>query len=124
MKRISLLIILLLGLGGCSNGGIYEFSGTTDNWDVFYMVEVTKDDKQKATGTLKYIGDGQMPETVDYKIGTTLTKMGQTGTALTDGKANIGSGCEGCGTFQEDDELEMEIMWDGKTEKFILTTIK
>ncbi|WP_230321469.1 hypothetical protein [Planococcus salinarum] len=124
MKRISIFIILLLVLGGCSNSGIYEFSGTTDNWDVFYMVDVTNDDEQKATGTLKYIGDGPMPETVDYKIGTTLTKMGQTGTPLTDGKGNIGSGCEGCGTFQEDDELEMEIMWDGQTEKLILTTIK
>lgn len=124
MKKISLLIILLLGLAGCSNGGIYEFSGTTDNWEVFYMVDVTNEDEQEATGTLKYVGNGPMPETVNYKIGTTLTKMGQTGTPLTDGKAKIGSGCEGCGTFQKDDELEMEIMWDGQTEKLILTDIK
>lgn len=124
MKKISLLILLLLGLAGCNNGGIYEFSGTTDNWEVFYMVDVTNEDEQKATGTLKYVGDGLMPETVNYKIGTILTKMGQTGTPLTDGKANIGSGCEGCGTFQKESELEIEIMWDGQTEKLILTDIK
>ncbi|AIY05405.1 hypothetical protein Plano_1440 [Planococcus sp. PAMC 21323] len=124
MKKVALLTILLLYLGGCSNGGIYEFSGTSENWDVFYVVDVTNDDEQKVTGFLEYIGDEPIPETVDYEVRTLLTRMGNTGTTLTDGKAEIGNGCGGCTTFQEDDELEAEIMWDNQQEELILTTKK
>lgn len=124
MKKVALLTILLLYLGGCSNGGIYEFSGTSENWDVFYVVDVTSDDEQKVTGFLEYIGDEPIPEKFDYEVGTILTRMGKKGTALTDGKANIENGCGGCRTFQEDDELEVKIMWGDQQEKVILTTNK
>lgn len=124
MKKLSLLMILLLSLGGCSNGGIYEFSGTSENWDVFYVVDVTTDDEQEVTGTLEYVGNQIIPETVDYEVGTTFTKMGETDTPLIDGKATIGNSCKGCETFQEDDELEVEIRWGDQQEKLILKNEK
>lgn len=88
------------------------------------MVDITSDDEQKFTGFLEYIGDEPIPEKVDYKVGTILTRMGKTGTTLTDVKANIENGCGGCTIFQEDDELEVKIMWGDQQEKVILPTKK
>ncbi len=41
MKKFVLLVILLILLSGCVNGDRYNFSGSSENWDVFYVVDVS-----------------------------------------------------------------------------------
>lgn len=124
MRRLSLLVILLMVLSGCS-GERLEFSGSNENWKVFYVVEVSDGDRQETTGTIEYIGDETPPETFDYEMVNVLTVLGETGKHLKDGKATIGNDrCNDCRTLQKDDELEVEIKWDGQTENLTLNNSK
>lgn len=123
MRRFSLLTFLLLILSGCGIGERHEFAGSSENWQVLYVVEVSNGDRQETTGTIEYIGDKPIPEAFDYEMVNVLTTLGGTGRPLIDGKAIIGNDrCENCRIIQEDDELEVEIMWNGQSDKFVLMT--
>lgn len=125
MKKLFLLIILLLILSGCGDSKRHEFSGSSENWHVVYVVEISSSDRQQTTGIIEYLGDETVPKTIDYEIATLLTSLNSTGKSLTDGKANIGTdNCDGCAVIKEDEEIEVEIAWDGQTEKFILKNTK
>lgn len=124
MRRLSLLVILLVVVSGCS-GERLEFSGSSENWKVFYVAEVSNGDRQETTGTIEYIGDEPPPETFDYEMVNVLTVLGGTGKHLKDGKATIGNDrCNDCRTLQKDDELEVAIKWDGQTENLTLNNSK
>lgn len=124
MRRLSLLGILLMVLSGCS-GERLEFSGSSENWKMFYVAEVSNGDRQETTGTIEYIGDKPTPETFDYEMVNVLTVLEETGKPLKDGKATIGNDrCNNCRTLQKDDELEVEIKWDGQTENLRLNNSK
>lgn len=123
MRRLTLVIIMLIVLSGCVDGERHEFSGSNKNWKISYVVEVSNGDSQETNGTIEYLGEEPIPETYDYELGTILTTFEGTGGLLTDGKSEFGNHkCAGCETFQEDDELEVEIMWDGQSERFVITT--
>ena len=125
MKKFILLVILLILLSGCVNGDRYNFSGSSENWDVFYVVDVSNGTSQKRSGTIKYVGEDSAPETIDYKIEANAGGSEGTGVTLTDGVVDAASSiCEGCAVIQEDEKIEVEIKWDGQTENFILTTDK
>lgn len=124
VKKIIGLLTLVFVLSACTDGDRYNFSGSSDNWDVFYVVEVFDGTSKSDSGTIKYTGEESAPEAIDYKIETTAG--GSEGTApLNDGVVDIGSGgCEGCAVIQEDEEIEVEITWDGQTESLTITTDK
>ena len=125
MKKICGLLVLLFVLSGCVDGDRYHFSGSSENWDVFYVVDVSNGTNQVKDGTVKFTGDGQAPETIEYKFETTSGGSEGTGVTLSDNVASIANGsCEGCAVIQEDEEIEVEILWDGKTENLLLTTEK
>jgi len=122
MKKCISLIILLFILSGCGNDSDrYNFSGSSDNWDVFYVVNVSNGNAQEKTGTIKFTGDGEGPEIIDYKIETNSGGSEATGITLDDKVANLGNSmCEGCAVVQENEEIEVEVTWDGQTEKLTL----
>lgn len=121
MKKLILSVILLLILSGCVNSDRYEFSGSSENWDVFYVVEVSGGDGQQENGTVKFTGDDEAPESIDYKLETTSGDSEGTGVSMTNGVGSIANGsCGGCAVVQGDEEVEVEITWDGQTEKLVL----
>lgn len=125
MKKTILLVMMAMVLSGCANGDRYNFSGSSDSWDVFYVVDISNGNEQGTTGTINYTGEEPAPETIDYKIEANSGGSEGTGTTLDDGTANTGSGvCQGCSAIQEDEEIKVEIKWDGQTENLILTTDK
>ena len=70
---------------------------------------------------MPYIGEEPAPKTIDYQIGDDLV-IGQ---SLNDEKDSVkkdGESCSGCAVTQEDDEIEMTIMWNGNTETLTLTS--
>lgn len=125
MKKIILLLAMIIFLSGCANGGRYNFSGSSENWDIFYVVDVSNGTSQEKSGTIKYVGEGSAPKTIDYKIEANAGGSEGTGVTLTDGVVDAASSiCEGCAVIQEDEEIEVEINWDGQTENLVLTTNK
>ncbi|EGA90396.1 hypothetical protein GPDM_05186 [Planococcus donghaensis MPA1U2] len=122
MKKIMVLIMLLL-LTACGNKtDRYSFTGSSDNWDMNYIVDVTGVDSQEKSGTVTYTGKGEAPETVDYKITTTSAGSDGTGVTLENGQGSIGTvSCEGCAVIQKDDKILVELSWNGQTESMILT---
>lgn len=125
MQKFILPAILLLVISGCGNSDRYDFSGSSENWDVFYVVEVSGGDRQQENGTVKFTGEDEAPEVFDYKLETTSGDSEGTGVMLTNGVGNIANGsCGGCAVIQEDEEVEVEITWDGQKEKLVLTNEK
>ena len=125
MKNITRLLVLVIILSGCYSGDRYNFSGSSENWEVFYVVEVSGGTSQKKRGTIKYIGNGSAPETIDYKIEANAGGSEGTGVILNEGVTEAASSiCEGCAVIQEDEKIEVEIIWDGQTENLILSTDK
>lgn len=125
MKKIMVLGILMLILSGCGNSERYNFSGSSESWNVFYVVEISGGDREERTGTINFTGAGEAPETIDYKLETASGGSEGTGITVEDGTGNMGNGfCGGCAVVQEDEEIEVEITWNGQTESLLLTTEK
>ncbi|ANU21388.1 hypothetical protein BBI15_14985 [Planococcus plakortidis] len=123
MKKIIGLLVLAFDLSGCVDGDRYNFSGSSENWDVFYVVDVSDGTNQEKSGTIKYVGEGNAPEMIDYEIEASGSGSEGTGITLNEGTADTGrSSCEGCAVIQEDEEIEVEITWNGQTENLLLTT--
>lgn len=122
MKKGITGILLLLILSSCGIGERYELKGSSDNWEVFYAVEVSSHNDATGTGTLEYTGAEPIPEKFDYMIHYKQSGSGTTNNELTDRNVNFGNfRCESC-YFDEDDEIEVEINWDGKKENIFLKT--
>lgn len=101
----------------------YNFIGSSENWDVIYEVDILNDNAEESTGTIEYMGDEDPPETIDYEIDYSGGAGSETGRNLYDGVASMGTtSCAGCAVTQEDEEIEVEINWEGRTENLILTT--
>lgn len=125
MKKFVLLVFLLMLLSGCVNGDRYNFSGGSENWEVFYVVDVSNETNQEKSGTIKYVGEGSAPEMIDYKIEANAGGSFGNGVTLIDGVVDAGSSiCKGCAITQEDEEIEVEIKWEDQTENLILTINK
>ena len=127
MKQFLLLVTLVFLMSGCVDGDSYSFSGSGNNWDIIYEVVVTNEVEQQTAGKIKYIGDNKAPETIDYKIDYNNKSQGSSGeeSPLKYGAVKFkGVTCGNCEVIQKDEEIEVEIIWEGQTEKLILTTDK
>jgi hypothetical protein len=128
------LLVFVFMLAGCGNGDsanssgnsgdwdVYNFLGSSDNWHVSYEADISNGDMETNTGTIEYTGEEQAPETIDYKIDYNSGNT-EGSRDLLNGEVDLGrSSCGGCAVIQEDEEIEVEITWDGQTENLILTT--
>ncbi|WP_033542741.1 hypothetical protein [Planococcus sp. CAU13] len=125
MKKIIPFFIMAIILSGCVDGDRYNFSGSSENWEALYVVDVSGGTHQVEEGSVRYTGEGEVPDTINYKVDTKPGSSEGNGAGVTDGVVNIGGGaCSGCGVVQEDQEIEIEITWNGQTENLVLTTDK
>ncbi|MGM0897014.1 MAG: hypothetical protein ACQEV0_03890 [Bacillota bacterium] len=121
MKKLLSFLVVLTILSGCAEGDRYDFRGSGDNWNVFYTVDATSQDSKEATGKIVYTGEEPPPETIIYSIESTAGASSGN-VSVDEGEVLVGkSACEGCAVIQQDEELNVEIKWDGQVEEFELT---
>lgn len=147
MKKIILLCLMAFILSGCTgeNGSVsselpsdiiltegnYNFTGSSESWEVQFEVDITKkgenENQVDESGTAKFIGEGEPPTILDYKLKTESGMNSSEGSGLMMNDENLSfaqGSCGNCVPIQEGEELELEIIWNGKSEKILLITEK
>ncbi|KAA0957583.1 membrane lipoprotein lipid attachment site-containing protein [Planococcus kocurii] len=136
MKKIILLFVTALILSGCNTGDgtvssdnitpeeNYSFTGSNENWEVLFEVDVVNKDQGEnqvdENGTLTFIGEDEAPKMVDYKLKTGSGVNSNEGTSVPiyDEVGSFAQGsCGNCVPMEADEELELEIIWDGIQKK-------
>lgn len=119
IKRIILLILIVVTLIGCA-GETYSFDGESENWEMELTVYTTGNN-ENASISINYIGDGDPPEEIDYKINKRNTEYA--GHVLYPEKGIEWEDiiCKECYPIKKEEKVEVEISWDGNTENFTLS---
>lgn len=126
MSRLKIKVVLFAAvalwiLTACDGQETFHFENESDNWKVEYAADVeTSRDAEESTIKIQYTGEGEAPNQVYYSI--------QSGTGDMSGDASMkgevletaGSKCSGCAVTKEDDEFEVTIEWEDKSEHFTL----
>lgn len=147
VKNFIIFLVIAFIISGCINENEnittgntsseynYTFAGSSESWEASYEIDIT-DKKQGETqrdeeGTLQFIGDGEAPELIDYKIvlENGVDSSEGTGAPIYDNVGNFSQvSCGNCvppinedEPIEDDAELELEIMWNDKSEKMTLT---
>ena len=109
------LIFTLMLLTACTES--YSFSGKGENWKMTYQV-TTSGQTEENKITLKYIGQGDPPKRIIYSVDN-----GDYSGDVSYPENGIlveGSMCNNCSILQKNDEINVDIKWGEKSEKFIL----
>lgn len=124
MKIKSLMSVLSVSfvLTACSGEETFHFEGESDNWSIEYVTDVVESDSsEKSIIIIKYIGENEAPKQIDYNIKGELSEMSGGDSPMQDGVLKTaGSTCSGCAVTNEDDEFDVTIEWDEKSERFTL----
>lgn len=121
VKKLITIVCAAFLLSGCLGGEEYRYSGKSESWRMTYQVVEAQSGSQQVEGMLNYIGPETAPEMIGYSMSTVTQRQSATGIPVTDGKATLQStSCVDCGIIQEHTKITVEIVWDGKTETFIL----
>ncbi|KGP91994.1 hypothetical protein N780_15715 [Pontibacillus chungwhensis BH030062] len=119
MKKIFILLLLSITLIACSQNS-FDFIGDSDNWEVTYHVSTKSESSQSSNLEIRYIGNNNPPEQINYKFDN-----GKEGTniRLDEGTyKGVNSQCSGCNTTQESEEFVITIEWDEKEEVIDLSS--
>jgi hypothetical protein len=120
-KIIGLSLFLLIILSGCGDGDRFVFSGESDNWQVDYEAIIYDETSEETFGSIKYIGNESAPKEINYVIKSGSDKKSGENISLEEGSTTISKGsCQGCAITRENEEMEVEITWDGQKEHFTL----
>lgn len=117
-----LLFLILFVLTACFGQERLHFEGGSDSWEVNYNLEVSvKDNSEQGTIKINYAGEDEAPNQIDYEIKGGSGGMSGGDASLEDGFLETpGSNCSGCAVTQKDDEFDVTIDWEGKTDHFTL----
>ncbi|MED3959005.1 hypothetical protein P4605_17050 [Priestia aryabhattai] len=121
MKRkflfLGLISIFLLVLGSCgTKEESVRFEGEGDHWKALYLLN--KGEK----GSIIYKGkDKEKVGKVSYVVEGETSKLSGTDDE-TEGKINLNGSCSGCSTQSSNAPYHVTIKWNGKEDKFDLTS--
>ncbi|PRO67192.1 hypothetical protein [Alkalicoccus urumqiensis] len=118
LPLLAALGLSLFALTACSNQETLHFQGEGENWEVEYTANVTNETDQTIDYVIRYIGEGDVSEAVDYQIGETTV----TNETLEDNRyvEHAGSGCQNCSVLQQEDTIDFSIQWEENNERFTL----
>lgn len=116
LKLPVLLCFVFLFLIACSTQKTYHFKGESENWHVDNTIDIIDNDSEFERIKIKYIGDNEIPEEIYYEI-----KGNSGNTLLNDGVFKTSdSACYGCALTKENEEIDVTIEWNGKSDSFTL----
>ncbi|MCH4827974.1 hypothetical protein [Planococcus halocryophilus] len=120
-KIIGLSIFILITLSGCGDGDRFVFSGESENWRVEYEAIIYDETSEETFGSIMYKGAEPSPKEINYIIKSESDEKSGKNISLEEGSTTISKGsCRGCAITQEDEEMEVEITWNGKKENLTL----
>ncbi|WP_175615751.1 hypothetical protein [Piscibacillus halophilus] len=120
IKGVIIALFTFLVLTACiEDSKKITFQNETDNWIVEYTATVKGEDQETNSLYVKYIGEGETPDRIDYQIKERSGGAGRTNATLEQGvlNSNLGS-CSGCAVASENDEIEITIKWMGLVRRF------
>ncbi|WP_277674498.1 hypothetical protein [Piscibacillus halophilus] len=121
MRNIILLLSILLLPSCIADTDQLTFQNETDHWQVEYHVDIKGEDSESTRLFLKYVGEGEAPENINYRIDSVTGSNGGNNTLLKNGLLDISLGsCSGCSITREDEEIEITIEWNNDSETFML----
>jgi hypothetical protein len=121
-KSYLLVVVFFLFMAGCQTNGLY-FSGESTNWKAEVFIQQITKDQEEATLVLKYQGKEDISSLGQFEYFVKLPKHGFGGTAqLNDAGIYEGNSGLSNGKTYKDNEIEVSVRWNGKTERFILKT--
>lgn len=120
LKISALLCFVFLLLVACSGQQTYHFKGDSENWNVDYSIDIKGNNSESGDITIKYIGENETPIEINYEINS-RSGSSSGNMELNDGVLKTSAPtCSGCAVTKENEELDVTIEWDGKTESFTL----
>ncbi|AEN88383.1 hypothetical protein QU577_18850 [Priestia megaterium] len=126
MKRnllfLGFMSILLLVLSSCvSKEESVRFEGEGDQWKALYLLN-KGENTQNGQGSIIYKGkDKEKLGKVSYVVEGETSKLSGTDDE-TEGKINLNGSCSGCSTQSSNAPFHVTIKWNGKEDKFDLTS--
>ncbi len=114
--------ILLLVLSSCgSKEESVRFEGEGDQWKALYLLN-KGENTQNGQGSIIYKGkDKEKLGKVSYVVEGETSKLSDTDDE-TEGKINLNGSCSGCSTQSSNAPFHVTIKWNGKEDKFDLTS--
>lgn len=114
--------ILLLVLSSCvSKEKSVRFEGEGDQWKALYLLN-KGENTQNGQGSIIYKGkDKEKLGKVSYVVEGETSKLSGTDDE-TEGKINLNGSCSGCSTQSSNAPFHVTIKWNGKEDKFDLTS--
>ncbi|MBU8753508.1 hypothetical protein [Priestia megaterium] len=119
---LGFMSILLLVLSSCgSKEESVRFEGEGDHWKALYLLN-KGENTQNGQGSIIYKGkDKEKVGKVSYVVeGETSTLSGTDDE--TEGEINLNGSCSGCATQSSNAPFRVTIKWNGKEDKFDLTS--
>jgi ABC-type glycerol-3-phosphate transport system substrate-binding protein len=121
IKVLISVFSVLFALTACSGEETLHFKGESDNWNIDYVTNVVaSDSSERGTIKITYVGENEAPKQIDYMIKGGSGKMSGDTPMQADTLEIPGSNCSGCAVTRNDDEFDVTIEWDGKSESFTL----
>lgn len=121
LKSLIAVVFIVFLMSGCAGQKMLYFDGESENWKVKYVINVTADNNsEQGTVTILYTGDGQTPDRISYTIEGASGEISGNMPLENGALETSGSHCSGCATAEKDDQFNVTIAWDGKTDEFVL----
>lgn len=123
-KLALLVIATLFILTACFGQETLHFEGESDNWQVEYVTDiVSSKDSEDGTIKMRYEGESETPNQIYYSIKTGSSDMSGDASMQEEYLEIAGNNCSGCSVTKEDDEFDVTIEWDDKSENFTLKNV-
>lgn len=121
-KRWLIACFVFLTLIACSELKTLHFLGESDNWEINFIVDIYEKNSETSNLTIRYIGEDEAPDEINYKIKYGGGSSSVTRIKLDDGVLHTSGGsCSGCLTTNENHQVNITIEWDGNEENIELT---
>lgn len=112
------LFLVAIILSACWGQKTIHFNGESNSWEVEYIADVQSTDSESTSIKMRYVGEGEPPENINYAVDSGTGGSEGSNISLDNGVLHTsGDYCSGCAVTSEDDDINVVIEWNGRTEE-------